>query len=419
VKHLVVIANAFPYGTWEPYLATELPFLSAFDRVSIISLSVRPDQAQVRRPVPLPQAIVHLIPFRSYLFYLLCMVFAVADRHLYREICWLVRQRRWTWRRLVKACVFFARAHYEYRVAFRRLSARDQVAAGSQLVFYAYRFNYQPYLASLLRRHFPGSLVIARAHRADLYEEAASNAGYLPARQLTIDVCDHVYAVAEHGRDYLLNTYDIDPARVSVSHLGTVGHGLAPVPPDRRPLDVVSCSFLVPVKQIDLLIRALSTLDIPVHWSHFGSGPLLSELQDQAAALLPGNISVTWQGHLDNDDIMRDYLTVPRHVFINVSASEGLPVSIMEAMSCGLPVIATNVGGTPEIVVDGRNGTLLSAAPSDQDVAAAICLYACLDDSQYLERRRCAWRTWSEGFDASVCYTAFVDDVMARLGARS
>ncbi|MGZ5247769.1 MAG: glycosyltransferase, partial [Flavitalea sp.] len=46
-------------------------------------------------------------------------------------------------------------------------------------------------------------------------------------------------------------------------------------------------------------------------------------------------------------------------LFLNVSESEGVPVSIMEAMSAGLPVIATNVGGTREIV-DGSNGVLVN-----------------------------------------------------------
>lgn len=59
-------------------------------------------------------------------------------------------------------------------------------------------------------------------------------------------------------------------------------------------------------------------------------------------------------------------------VFVNVSPSEGLPLSIMEACGCGIPVIATDVGGTHEIVSDGVNGFLLPSDCGPEDVAAAI-----------------------------------------------
>ena len=58
-------------------------------------------------------------------------------------------------------------------------------------------------------------------------------------------------------------------------------------------------------------------------------------------------------------------------MFINVSSTEGIPVSIMEAMSFGIPVIATAVGGTPEIV-NNENGYLLSKDPSAKELAEVI-----------------------------------------------
>ena len=70
----------------------------------------------------------------------------------------------------------------------------------------------------------------------------------------------------------------------------------------------------------------------------------------------------TFMGYVPNVEIMQFMEESNVDVFINLSTSEGVPVSIMEAQSYGIPVIATNVGGTGEII-DKDNGILLSHAP--------------------------------------------------------
>ena len=63
-------------------------------------------------------------------------------------------------------------------------------------------------------------------------------------------------------------------------------------------------------------------------------------------------------GMVNSELIMSYYVNKQIDLFINVSNSEGVPVSIMEAMSAGIPILATNVGGTSEIV-NNNNGKLL------------------------------------------------------------
>ncbi|WP_180272189.1 glycosyltransferase [Actinomyces ruminis] len=97
----------------------------------------------------------------------------------------------------------------------------------------------------------------------------------------------------------------------------------------------------------------------------------------------------------------------PRHLLVNVSASEGVPVSIMEALSAGIPVVATDVGGTGELVRTGSNGILLPADPTPQQVRDAIEQIAGLDEDTYAELRAGARRTWEEHCDARALYTRF------------
>lgn len=73
-------------------------------------------------------------------------------------------------------------------------------------------------------------------------------------------------------------------------------------------------------------------------------------------------------------------------IFIHPSHHEGMPIAILEAMACGLPIIATRVGGIPDLVADGINGLLVAPGSPDQ-LAEAICSFA--EDPQRLQAMGC------------------------------
>ena len=99
-------------------------------------------------------------------------------------------------------------------------------------------------------------------------------------------------------------------------------------------------------------------------------------------------------------------------LFINVSSSEGVPVSFMEAMSCGIPVIATNVGGSSEIVnID--NGYLLSSNPLPAEVAEAISTFYHLNLEEKNKKRLAAYNTWEENYNAKKNYTQFAEEILS------
>jgi glycosyltransferase involved in cell wall biosynthesis len=106
---------------------------------------------------------------------------------------------------------------------------------------------------------------------------------------------------------------------------------------------------------------------------------------------------------VENRTVLKHYRDNPVDVFVNVSESEGLPVSIMEAQSFGIPVVATAVGGVPEIVND-TTGHLLDANPGPDDVAQAVWRLA----SRSAEARVQITQHWRERFSAETNYAAFV-----------
>jgi sugar transferase (PEP-CTERM/EpsH1 system associated) len=104
-------------------------------------------------------------------------------------------------------------------------------------------------------------------------------------------------------------------------------------------------------------------------------------------------------------------------VFVLPSIAEGISNTILEAMASGLPVIATSVGGNPELVVDGQTGTLV---PASDPVAMAAAMRRYLDDRGLISRhgeegRRVATARFA--LDAMVAaYVSVYDAVLARTG---
>ena len=113
---------------------------------------------------------------------------------------------------------------------------------------------------------------------------------------------------------------------------------------------------------------------------------------------MPGFVSV--------QEIMQHYKKYPVDVFVNLSTSEGgAPVSIQEAISCGIPIIATKVGGNSEIV-SGKNGILLNANPSPEEIANAF--FDMIDNSDLtLKKRKGSREVWQEKYDTEKNYNAF------------
>lgn len=216
-----------------------------------------------------------------------------------------------------------------------------------------------------------------RLHRYDLYEDRAPG-GYLPFRRQLFARADTVLAISDDGAGYLADTYRDRRlnAKTVVSRLGVPGPAAVQRPAPGAERVIVSCSAITPIKRVGLIlnaVRALVHLDEQrtVRWVHFGSGPLADELAAAASDLPPG-LTVELRGQTPNAEIAAFYASTRVDVFVNVSTSEGIPVSIMEAIAHDIPVVATAVGGTPEIVGNALGSGELLDADADADVVASV-----------------------------------------------
>lgn len=135
---------------------------------------------------------------------------------------------------------------------------------------------------------------------------------------------------------------------------------------------IVSCSYIVPIKRVDLIFRTLDSIKgISIEWVHFGDGSQMDFIKELIRNKKNENLNVKLIGSFKNSKIHKYYSNNPVDLFINLSKSEGIPFAIMEAIAYGIPVIATNVGGNSEIVKEGY-GKLLSSNPSLNEIREAI-----------------------------------------------
>ena len=177
-----------------------------------------------------------------------------------------------------------------------------------------------------------------------------------------------------------LSALAADPSRVAL-----VYHGLDltrfPPPPSPRPardggdpdqpVIVLSVGRAVEKKGYDLVLGALAALPDDLAWRfvHIGGGERMAALQAQADALGLG-ARVEWRGALPQQAVLDAYRGADLFVLASRIAGDGdrdgLPNVLMEAQSQGLPCLATDVAGIPELVEDGATGLLVPA----EDVAA-------------------------------------------------
>jgi glycosyltransferase involved in cell wall biosynthesis len=141
----------------------------------------------------------------------------------------------------------------------------------------------------------------------------------------------------------------------SGTHLSGVYGSSPPCIPLLTPFKVITVGRLVPWKQVDKLIGAIAPCE-EVGLVIVGEGPERHDLQALAQALGVGD-RVYLAGARGKQETIA--LMKACDLFVLNSTYEGFPHVILEAMSLGLPVVATSVGGTPEVVHDGENGRLI------------------------------------------------------------
>lgn len=292
---------------------------------------------------------------------------------------------------------FVARAYRKYGALLNELSAMDFEPTH----VYSFWFWDTALAAVWLKMTCPCALAFTRAHGYDLYEYRSYQC-YLPLREYLLRRLDSVFPCSRDGKAYIDRKWPGHEAKVRTAYLGTRDMVDKSDAASGDVLRVVSCSRVVPVKRVGLIADAIALLDadgVRAEWTHFGDGEGLAGVKAKVASL--SNVRCEFPGNVPNAELLGVYGRRDFDLFVNASESEGLPISLMEACGAGVPVLATDVGGTREIVRPGEDGDLLPADVTARQLADAIEAFAVLSDRDRLFLRRGARRVWEEDFRAA------------------
>jgi colanic acid/amylovoran biosynthesis glycosyltransferase len=394
--NLFLFTNHFPYEATEQFVVNEFKFTKEFfSEVSVLALYGKKIKVDVDSAYVLENSssktnlffkgIFNTAPFHHHLFEFFSKGIFLSPRKSYWFFISL----------LITRATLSSRP---YKNMFDKLKNTSDTTLyfywGDNLCWII------PYMAHTLRKN--NIQVVMRLHANDLYENV--KADYAPLRKKIFSLCDKIIPISENGKTYLSARYPESRKKIIASLLGVFDNGVNPGMKGER-LIIVSVSNLVSKKRVHLIFETLQQTNAKITWHHFGDGPLGENLKQQIKNRRQG-LEIFLHGYTSNDKVMDFYRSVHVDLFLNVSDSEGIPVAIMEALSFGIPVVATNVGGISEIVNE-QVGALIEPDFELAALAAIIQKFSIMDDNSIYELRKNARKIYQEKIDATKNYKKF------------
>ena len=425
MKDLFLLTDRFPFKNGETFIESEIEILAnRFDRVFILPCGLMVDTTQ---SVTVPSNVYVCPPavegdifsnnptklkkviwgIKHIIFW---YAFALFDPLLYKELRGMKKVNKLSVSCLNKALRTLSpaiRNSYNFKKYLKQYSF-DEV--------YCYSYWLEPSIL-YAGRMTPSGIIkkrISRVHGWDLYSERNAE-NYLAFQRQIIERLDAIYCISANGEKYLSDKYPESSKKFQLSRLGTNDCGISCSIADERVFTVASCSHIIPLKRVDRIIEGLSLLaenissSKRIRWIHFGTGSEEQTIKEYAFDKLNGRVEYHLMGKVPNLQLLEYYKNNHIDVFVNVSTAEGLPVSIMEAMSFGIPCIATNVGGTGEIVLDKINGRLQEKDFTNDELCNAFLYME--QQTTNIQLRTMTRELWQRNYHNITNYNNFIDSI--------
>lgn len=411
MSKIIIFTAHYPYNRGEEYFVEEIKYLSQkFDKIIVVSSEK--DVEKEKRIIPENVEVI------------------ILNRNSFKTKSILLGLIKFISFKTIKE-IIFAKKVLKYKISFKALKMillyeivstrqniwiKKNIDKDEMIILYSYWLATSAYSLSLFKKNGYKFRAISRAHGYDAFLDR----GYLPFRREIYSYLDEIYFISNNAKiqfEEKLSPYSFNKkAKLYTSYLGIENKNNIsnPYSDDIDTFQLVSCSNIYPLKRIDIIVDALTMLDkFKVNWIHFGDGPQKNEIEYKASQQLKDkNVTFDFRGHVSNEQIKEHYKTNQVDIFINTSNYEGIPVSIMEAMSHGVPAIARDTGGINEIIIDGFNGFLLPTESNSNNLKEIMIKFFNLSVEKKRLLRFNSQKFWQEHFCSSKNYRNFSDNIM-------
>lgn len=416
-KNIVVFTDFYPYAsvTEQVFVEPDIAALSTvFDKVYIVPLA---SSGSLKDTSRWPNVIVDSTLAQSNFQHsrLLKSCFFLNPYVLFQAVKDIAATR--SLRDLAASCSFNLNT-VSISFQIEKLLKKHGLSPRNTLLYTFWFYNTTAAIGRL-----QGWSIVSRAHGYEVYESGHSGVFISPVvRRRLLERVKAVYTVSYAARDYLRQRYRGYADKIHVRMLGTerlYEVNNLDVVKDLQETVVLSVARVVPLKRVMLnleVMKAVATANPDKHfrWIHVGDGSGFKELKEAVASSAISNLAIELRGSVPNDEVHRVYRDEKVSLFLLLSTNEGLPVSICEAMSYGVPVVATDVGGNSEIV-NSRNGILVDVDSSPESIAKDLT--GLLREPKTLNlMREIARKTWEDRFDVKILRTDFAMELKSLIG---
>lgn len=406
MENLILITNSFPFGLAESsFLKEEIKALSKEFNIHIVSRNVKEIQY-----VKIPEnTTIHR--YDAYADYSIIRLFllVICSYNLYYEFLILLYRRKLSIQRLKRSISIQMRILH-----FRKFLSGIRKQIKGRVILYSYWNDYGCFAATKIKKK--GDVVVSRLHGGDLYE-LNINKYYQPYKCIYNKNVDLFSFISNKGLCYFNNTYFNISDKACVNYLGVPNRNVSYNFTDRKDIRIVSFSYVRDIKRIDRIIDSLSCVyGIKVYWTHIGARYLFEQIKEYAKQKLAckDNVIYDFLGEMENEKALSYIASHEFDFLVNVSSTEGMPMTMMEAFSMSIPVIGTKVGGVPEVIKHGINGYLLDVDFSNKDLVDILLNYVSLPFTLKCSLREKAKDAWQNNFYDVKNYDYFTHVLMTK-----
>jgi len=395
-KVLCVYTKYYPYSKYEVHVENEIKVLSSyFDEIYVFPGFKDSFERKLPENVYLKDDFI--LPLsRKFGFSKFCRAFIITFSDLFKP-------RFFNRVKNFKSDIFLLYSKFKEAEKLNDLLKKYNLKDSQH---YSVWMNDWSVVLSILKSQNNINSFFCRAHGYDMFHHRYKG-DYVPFQGMVMKNSKFIASVSKAGFNYLNDHYPYFESKIKLFPLGVFYYGTNNF--SNEMIRFVTACNVNEVKRVHLIVKALKMTKCNIEWVHFGEGPLFGELKDSIDSL-PKNVSVILNGRVTTNELFKYYTAVSINAFILVSSTEGgIPIAIQEAMSFGIPVIATRVGGIPEIVNDS-NGILLDI---DFDIKDLSVLLDNPRNFIFNEKiRENAKQTWATNFDAEKNYGKFAKFIL-------